>query len=159
MARGVKASKSARPGSRVEKPAMAGTKTPSRPRTVRAAAALRPPAAPKVSKDELRAQLDKLERANATLRARNREAQRAAKAAAAELAELHDRVAELEQLLAAAAPPEPVVRKPRRPRVRGQVETARASEATGKPEADAATPSPDPATPSPDPDVEPPAES
>ena len=45
-------------------------------------------AAPKVSKDELRAQVEKLELSVAALRTKNREANRAAKTAAARIAEL-----------------------------------------------------------------------
>lgn len=52
-------------------------------------------AKPKLSKDELRARVEKLERANATLRAKNRESTRAAKEAAARIAELEDEVARL----------------------------------------------------------------
>src|SRR5689334_24791338 len=55
------------------------------------------PAAPAraVSKDELRSQVQKLERANAALRAKNRQANRAAKLAAARITELEDEVARL----------------------------------------------------------------
>jgi septal ring factor EnvC (AmiA/AmiB activator) len=53
-----------------------------------------------VSKDELRAQVDKLERANATLRAKNRETTREARRAAARIAELEDQLARLEKQLA-----------------------------------------------------------
>jgi hypothetical protein len=55
------------------------------------------PAAPvrTVSKDELRAQVEKLERANAALRAKSREATRAAKLSATRIAELEDEVARL----------------------------------------------------------------
>ena len=53
-----------------------------------------------VSKDELRIQVEKLERANATLRAKNREANRAAKLSAARIAELEDEVARLQAPLA-----------------------------------------------------------
>ena len=49
-----------------------------------------------VSKDELRAQVEKLERANATLRTKSREATRAAKLSAARIAELEDEVARLQ---------------------------------------------------------------
>ena len=49
-----------------------------------------------VSKDELRAQVEKLERANATLRTKSREATRAAKLSAARIAELEDKVARLQ---------------------------------------------------------------
>ena len=57
--------------------------------------------APTVSKDELRAQVAKLERANATLRAKSRDAGKAAKTAAARIAELEDQVARLGKRLAA----------------------------------------------------------
>ena len=49
--------------------------------------------APKVSKDELRAQVEKLERTVATLRARSREAVRAAKQATARIEELEAQLA------------------------------------------------------------------
>lgn len=49
-----------------------------------------------VSKDELRAQVEKLERANATLRTKSRVATRAAKLSAARIAELEDEVARLQ---------------------------------------------------------------
>jgi hypothetical protein len=51
----------------------------------------------KVSKDELRAQVEKLERANATLRTKSREANRTAKMNAVRIAELEDQVAQLEK--------------------------------------------------------------
>ena len=60
------------------------------------AATRRKPAAapaPKVSKDELRAQVEKLERTVATLRARSREAVRAAKQATARIEELEAQLA------------------------------------------------------------------
>src|ERR1700750_2578075 len=60
------------------------------------------PAAPKLSKDELRARVEALERANATLRAKNRDANRAAKTVAARIAELEDQVAQLEKRVASA---------------------------------------------------------
>ncbi len=59
--------------------------------TRRTAAAAAP--APKVSKDELRAQVEKLERTVATLRARSREAVRAAKQATARIEELEAQLA------------------------------------------------------------------
>jgi hypothetical protein len=62
-------------------------------------------AAPKVSKDELRAQVEKLELSVAALRAKNREANRAAKTAAARIAELEDQVARLEKNAASQAAP------------------------------------------------------
>lgn len=67
---------------------------------------------PAISKDELRAQVAKLERANARLRARSREANRAAKTAAAHIAELEDRVARLEKQVTS---PPPAVRRARPP--------------------------------------------
>jgi hypothetical protein len=57
--------------------------------------------APKLSKGELRAQVEKLERANANLRAKNREASRAAKTTAARIAELEEQVVRLEKQLVA----------------------------------------------------------
>jgi hypothetical protein len=61
----------------------------------------------KLSRDELRVQLEKLERANATLRAKNREANRTAKAATARISELEVIVAKLEHKAAPAAPATP----------------------------------------------------
>jgi hypothetical protein len=79
-------------------------KTPAKV-TKPTAAAKRAPvtAAPavKLSKDELRELVEKLERANATLRAKNREANRTAKAAAARIAELEEHVARPEKTVAA----------------------------------------------------------
>jgi hypothetical protein len=71
-------------------------------KVAKAAAAPKPApavAAPalKLSKDELRVQVEKLEHANATLRAKNREANRTAKTAAARIAELEEIVAGLEK--------------------------------------------------------------
>ena len=59
------------------------------------------PSLPKLSKDELRAQVEKLERTNANLRAKNREASREAKTMAARIAELEEHVARLEKQLVA----------------------------------------------------------
>ena len=61
---------------------------------------------PKISKDELRAQVEKLERTVATLRARSRDAVRAAKHAAARIEDLEAQLAAKEQTpkLAATAP-------------------------------------------------------
>lgn len=88
MARAVKAGKIGRPASKAP---------PAKP----ASASRRPSAAaasvPKPGKEELRAQVEKLERANATLRARSREAVRNAKAAAAHIAELEEQVEQLER--------------------------------------------------------------
>jgi chromosome segregation ATPase len=63
-----------------------------------------PTGTPKLSKDELRTRVETLERANATLRAKSRDANRAAKTAAARIAELEDQVAQLEKRLASAQP-------------------------------------------------------
>ena len=54
-----------------------------------------------LSKDASRAQVEKLERANTTLRTKNREANRAAKLSAARMAELEGEVARLQTQLAA----------------------------------------------------------
>jgi hypothetical protein len=58
----------------------------------------------KLSKDELRVQVEKLERANATLRAKNREANSTAKTANVRIAELEKIVAGLEKKAAQATP-------------------------------------------------------
>jgi len=79
-------------------------------------AAPAPSATPKLSKDELRARVEALEHANATLRAKNRDANRAAKASAARIAELEDQVAQLEKRLASAQPKPKSPASSRRPR-------------------------------------------
>ncbi|HVC57708.1 MAG TPA: hypothetical protein VND95_17290 [Stellaceae bacterium] len=110
MARAAKKTKTTKPAGRGRKPgrpvataAKTGAKTKGSPVARTAAAPKRAPAvpapAPKVSKDELRAQVEKLERANATLRTKSREAGRAAKTAAARIAELEDQVARLDKQL------------------------------------------------------------
>jgi len=112
MARVVKATKTAKPAARGRKPtrpaaltagkARAKAKPPKAPRVAAVAkrASAAPAPAPKVSKDELRAQLEKLERANATLRAKSRDANRAAKTAAARIAELEEQVERLDKEIA-----------------------------------------------------------
>ena len=79
--------------------AAAGTAKPTRGTPAAASGAKKAAAAPapKPSKDELRAQVEKLERANALLRARSRESGRIAKTAAARIAELEDQVAQFEK--------------------------------------------------------------
>jgi hypothetical protein len=98
---------------------------PGRPAAVRPLAPVKPtkqaaapkrvpvtaPSAPKVSKEELRAQVEKLEQSVAALRLKNREANRAAKIAAARIAELEELVMHLEQT--AVPPPAPAKRGPR----------------------------------------------
>jgi hypothetical protein len=76
------------------------TKAAAAPKRVPVAAA----PALKLSKDELRVQVETLERTNATLRAKSREANRTAKAAAARIAELEEIVAGLEKKAAQATP-------------------------------------------------------
>jgi hypothetical protein len=98
-------------GRKPGRPAAASTKPAVKGRTSKsaraAAAPKRTPAAlpraPKLSKDELRAQVEKLERANATLRAKSRETNRAAKSSAARIAELEGEVARWEKKVAAQA--------------------------------------------------------
>jgi hypothetical protein len=58
----------------------------------------------KLSKDELHVQVEKLERANATLRAKSREANRTAKAATARIAELEENVARLAKKASSQTP-------------------------------------------------------
>src|ERR1700712_4272442 len=69
-------------------------------KVVKAAAPVKKPAAVKaavVSKDELRAQLEKAQNTIATLRLKSREVVRAAKTSAAQIAELEAKVAQLEK--------------------------------------------------------------
>ena len=100
MARGVKA-KAAEPARRARKP------VPPAKAKAKVAAAKKPAAKPSVtpartlSKDALRAQVEKLDRANTALRTKNREANRAAKLSAARMAELEGEVARLQTQLAA----------------------------------------------------------
>jgi uncharacterized coiled-coil DUF342 family protein len=80
------------------------------------------PSAPKISKDELRAQVEKLEGLVVTLRAKNRETNKAAKAAMARIAELEAQVAQLGEKV--TAHPEPArqlkLTKPARTRRQGR---------------------------------------
>ncbi len=94
------ATKAVKPGRRVA--AAKPTKS------VKAAAPAKRPApvrAPLVSKDELRAQLEKAQTAITALRTKNREATRAAKEAAARIAELEAKVAQLEKTSSAKEKP------------------------------------------------------
>jgi ribonuclease E len=97
----VPARKPGRPAAAPAKTPAARTKTPAASKPIQTAAV---PAAPKLSKDELRARVEALEQANATLRAKNRDANRAAKTAAARIAELEDQVAQLEKQMTSAQP-------------------------------------------------------
>jgi hypothetical protein len=68
-----------------------------------------PTAAPKLSKDELRAQVAKLEGSNATLKAKSRDMKRTIKAANNRIAELETEIAELrEQAAATQAAAKPI---------------------------------------------------
>ncbi len=106
MARAAKPTKAKQPPAQARKPTRPKTApaTPTTKVTKPAAAPKRVPAAApttpiaaKVSKDELRAQVEKLERANATLRAKSRETNKSAKAAAIRIAELEEQVAQFEK--------------------------------------------------------------
>ena len=116
MARVSKATKNTKPATTGRKPGrpavVAQKKTPAKTVKATKAAIAAPkrapnaaPAAPKLSKDELRVLTEKLERANATLRAKNRDANKAAKVASARIAELEDQVAQLEKKAASQAAP------------------------------------------------------
>ncbi len=78
--------------------------------------------APKLNKEELRAYVEKLERANARMRTKSRDTGRAGKAAADRIAELEGEVTRLERQLKRQAPSRPknpteaagAARKPRR---------------------------------------------
>ena len=105
------ARKPIRPTAAPAKPAAKATKPSAAPKRAAAAAAPAMPAAAKVSKDELRAQVEKLERANATLRAKGRETNKAAKAATTRIAELEQQVTQFEKQAAAVK----ADKKPARP--------------------------------------------
>ena len=99
--------KAAKPAAKTTKPGRrpASAKTT---KVVKAAAPAKKPAAvkaPLVSKDELRAQLEKAQNTIATLRTKSRDAVRAAKAAAAQIVELEAKVTELEKKVGAQAKP------------------------------------------------------
>jgi hypothetical protein len=115
--------KTAKPATRAVKPGRrsAATKTTN---VVKAEAPVKKKAAvkaPVVSKDELRIQLEKAQNTITTLRTKSREAVRAAKASAAQIAELEAKVAQLEKKLAAQpkpAKPDAVATKPTKRRGR-----------------------------------------
>src|SRR3954447_13474348 len=91
-----------KPGRPTATPANTPAKRPKVPAAAKPTRTVASPAAPKLGKDELRTRVEALERANTTLRAKNRDADRAAKTAAAQSAELEDQVAQLEKRVAAA---------------------------------------------------------
>ena len=108
VAKSTKTKKSAAMGRSAGRPSAPATKTAAKAKLPKDTKVLAPKraataAAPaqKVSKDELRAQVEKLERTNATLRAKGREAIRSAKTAAARIAELEEQVSGLEKQVAA----------------------------------------------------------
>ncbi len=68
-----------------------------------------PTRVPPPSKGELRAQIEKLETANATLKAKSREGNRAAKAAARRITELEQQVAQFQEAAARAVDPAAVM--------------------------------------------------
>jgi hypothetical protein len=86
------------------RPAKATVEPPPKAKRAPKAAARAPVAlpAPKVSKDELRAQVEKLQQLVTTLRAKSRESNKSAKAATARIAELETQVVQSEKRSAAA---------------------------------------------------------
>ena len=121
MARAAKATKAKQPPVGTRKPgraksAVAATsakaaKPSPAPKRIPAATSAAPVAA-KLSKDELRAQVEKLESANAALRGKSREANKAARTAAARISELEQQVAQLEKKAASSAVPAKTSVKP-----------------------------------------------
>ena len=107
MARAAKATKTTKPVGGRRKPgrpagitnnsAAKVTKSSALPETVVRSRVAAVTTVPKLSKDELRAQVEKLERANAVLRAKGRASNKAAKADAARIAELELRVVQIEK--------------------------------------------------------------
>ena len=87
-----------------------------------------PTRVPPPSKGELRVQIDKLETANAALKAKSREANRAAKAAARRIAELEEQVAQLQAEAAQpTAPPAPPAAEAKTSGAAGHPDVARPS--------------------------------
>lgn len=114
--------KATKPGKKAVKP---GRRVAAKPiKAVKAAAPAKKPATVKatvISKDELRVQLEKAQTTIASLRTKSREATRAAKASAAQIAELEAKVAQLEKKSSAqekSTSPAPVSDKPAKPRGR-----------------------------------------
>lgn len=112
--------KPGRPPDTTNKPATKLTTPSSKARTAASpkGTADATPSAPKLSKEELRAEVAKLGQANAAMRAKSRETNRTAKAAAARISELENHVAQLEKAAArklapveAPAKPQPVMSK------------------------------------------------
>lgn len=99
MARAAKPTRAATGRPRGRPPGSVSSKAPARtaPKATPTSRAAAKAPAPKISKGELRAEVEKLERSNATLRTKIREAGRAAKAAAARIEELEQQVARLEK--------------------------------------------------------------
>ena len=94
-------------------------------KTRRAVAAKPAPAAPKPSKGELQARVEKLERTVATLRIRSREAVRAAKQAAVRINELEMQLAEKPAPEPAAAAPRAITRTPKQTTARSAPKAAK----------------------------------
>jgi hypothetical protein len=99
------ASKATKP-TRVPAPVQEGSKKSKPAVTPKQAKSTITAKAPKLSVAELRVQVEKLERTNATLRTKGREAGRAATTATARIAELEGVVASLEKKLAKTSAPE-----------------------------------------------------
>ncbi len=107
-AKPAKAAVAAKPVAAAKAKPPAATPVATRRQAVPVAA---PAPAPKLSKDELRAQVEKLEQANAALRMKSQDTNKATKAAAKRIAELEAQVAQLEK--AAAARPAPANPSPK----------------------------------------------
>jgi hypothetical protein len=99
--------KAAKPATKAKKPGRPPVAAKTT-KVVKAAVPAKKPAAvkaPVLSKDELRVQLDKALKTIDTLRIKSREAVRAAKVSAAQIAELEAKVAQLEKTPSAKAKP------------------------------------------------------
>ncbi len=92
-------------------PAAPAPKTVGKMAAAPSAAPLPPTRMPPPSKGELRAQIEKLETANATLKAKGREGNRTAKVAARRIAELEGEVARLQEEAASAVDPAAVMQE------------------------------------------------
>lgn len=104
MARALKAPKTSTPAAAKPKIGRPKKEPAPAPATASKAVAALPAPAPKLSKDELRALVEKLERTVSTLRAKGREASKAAKASASRIAELEAQVSPVNAAASEAAP-------------------------------------------------------
>jgi hypothetical protein len=126
--------------SKVAKPRKAAARIAAKPvkTTSKAAAKKTAPAkAAPISKDALRSQVEQLAAANATLKTKNREANKALKAALAQIADLEHQISQSDAkpiIEHAPAPKAKTPRKPRTPKIAAEPPPAEEAETPDVPE-------------------------